>query len=493
MQTEITDYAEFITNCDTLIRTGRLPHVVETLSDLNLARVPRKWRQAVAKLCRRAGLMAQGLRLLHPLIRGDQDLSSPPSPGEICEYAVLLSRIGSIDEALNLLTGVDSSSAHEAMMYQGFCHVSKWDYERASGYFESYLESSADIYSKLIARVNLSACYISSERLADAETLLSETIEIATREQASRLIGNCYELRSQIPLQQGDYARAREDLARAVSVFGGGRSYDQLLIYKWQSLIEAEESRDPQPLLKFKAEAIERQHWESVREADLFTLRLKFDQKAFDHLIFGTPTHSYRDRILRKLPHQPSENYILGAPNTNCLNLESGKLEAGHSSVPGIKIHQVLTALTRDFYAPRTLGSLFSELYPDEYFNIDSSPVRVRQLLSRTRRWLEENHLVATIDQNQGSYRLHVGDSFGILLPFERPRIESNTILFEILQKRFSEPARFSVQDACAILSLSRSSFHRFAEWAVNEGFIERFGQGKSTRYAILRSKTKAA
>ncbi len=486
-QTE-TKYFEFEAMADALIKAGRIGAVIKMIRSLNFARVPRDFRQNLAKICRRAGLIEEGLRLLYPLIRDEEPLQYPPTAGEICEYSVLLSRNGSVDEALSLLEKVNPGEAPEAMLYRGFCHVSKWDYARAAQVFEQYLESNADDYAKLVARVNLASAYLALEKFTQAQEEIRTAMTAAKVHQAVRLQGNLLELRGQGHMLMGNFEQARRDLNEAQSIFAQSPSYDQLLIQKWLAVIEALTNNSVAPLIRFRAEAVERKHWESVRDADLFSLKIKFDSEKYNHLIFGTPMSSYRERILNHIQRAPGSEFLLGQGGGRCLDLNTGMFEDPDGLSPGKKIHQLLLILTEDFYAPLTQAAIYAKLYPDEYFNIHTSPARVRQILKRSRRWLAQQGLPAVISQNDGAYSFKIHGAFAIRLPLVREVINPHEVNWTKLKNHFAKEARFEQHQACEKLGISRSNFHRLADWAEKQSRLQKIGRGKATGYRILKS-----
>lgn len=484
------NYDQLLVDCDTLLKAGKISSVNELIRHLNFSKVPRKYRQALGKICRRSGLIESGLRLLHPIIRSELALQVPASAAEICEYAVLLSRNGSIDEALKLLDSVDVKEAPEALLYQGFCHVSNWNYQQAASDFEKYLNSEIDTYSKLIAQVNLIASYVANGQLDRAASLLDETLLMAQEFQALRLIGNCLELRAQVSFFRGDFAQARQDLQRSLEVLSQSGSYDQLLIHKWQSTMTALETQDLEPLSKFSAEALEKRHWESVRDTDFYRLKIKFDQKMLDHLLFGTPSPFYCRRVEKELPQKPSEFYIYGSDQGRILDLQTGEI-AGSDEISGTKIHQMISALLTDFYAPCNVGELFAEIYPDEYFDINSSPVRIRQVLRRVRRWLEANSIPASIEESKGSYKFVINGEFGIRIPFERSPVENTATLWQKALMVFQTDGAFSAEEACQKLQISRTSFHRLSTWAIENKYLIKTGRNRATVYRISSEKIR--
>lgn len=479
-------YNDLIAACDLLIKAGKVSSVFPLISKLNISRVPRDCRQGLAKICRRAGLIDQGLQLLYPVIRNKKQIERSVTAGEISEYAVLLSRNGLIQEAMVLLSSVDFRQAPEAKLYQAYCCISTWEYENAIFFLKDYLDLNVDGYSKLIAQVNLASSYLALEQLDMAEQQLAEVISQAQKMEATRLIGNSLELRAQIHLARGNFSKSRDDLNQALSIFSQGYSYDQLLIYKWQSITDAFEQNSVTILNDFRNEALKRNHWESVREADLFSIKLKFDQKRFDHLVIGTPMEGYRRRIQRQIEgHQPNECFLFGRSGSLELDLSTGRLKNADDLNAGKKIHQMIAALVTDFYVPRNMGTLFSELYPNEHFDINSSSFRMHQILRRTRRWLESNKIPASIEHSCGNYRLDIHGDFCINVPLRRSAIEAHSLKWQELKTCFPLGVKFTAQEACDKLNLSRSGFHRLAEWATNMGELIKSGSGKSTVHEV--------
>lgn len=495
---EIMDFNQFINECDSLIKGGQIKSVTDKFRALSFGEVPRKWRQALAKICRRTGMIERGVRLLQPIVRREvHSPEAPASAGEICEYAVLLSRQGSVNEALELLKDIDKTSNPEAYLYLGFCHVTNWNYQQAAQDFESYLSCAVDPYSLLIGKVNLVAACISNRQLNRARILLSEILETARNTNALRLIGNCLELSGQVEFCAGNFTEARRYLDQALEVFGQSGSYDQLLIQKWRATITALENKSTAELLKFREEAVARKHWESVRDTDFYILKLSFDQKLFDHLIYGTPSEFFRARVIREIGQVPSSTFIYNhetvAKDAVDFDLQSGLLRCSDDSVGGTKIHQAMSVFLRELYAPRSLGSLFSELYPNEYFDINSSATRVRQVIRRTRRWLEDQKIPASIIEKNGSYKLQWLANFSVRMELDQKSITVQSGIYHKVVQAFHTDMRFTAGEACSKIKISRTGFHRWATWAEENQLLEKSGNNKSTVYRILPELKKRA
>lgn len=484
-------YQELIAACDLMIKSGKMDQAIATISDLVVSQVPRSARQGLAKCCRRSGLIGVGLRLLHPVIRGEKIFDEPAYPTEICEYAALLARNGSIQEALQLLKDVDVRAAPEALLYQGQCHILSWEYAEAVEFFERFLASSGDEYSKLVARVNLISGYIVLFRLDEATAVLEETVAFAEKTGATRLLANCYELWGQVYFWQKDFSAARRMLHQATEIFSHAQSFDLLLIRKTEAIMAAIEENSIVPLKQFRKLAIERKNWESVREADLFILKVAPNQRQLDHLIFGTARIPYRRRIEALVEASPSRSYVLGSDDGPQLNLQTGLLQGGTTLPIGKKIHQVISTLNQDFYSPINIGTLFYELYPDEYFNIDSSPFRVRQAILRTRQWLADAGLPASVQQSHGAYRFQITGEFGIRIELDQSTINPTEVRWRQLKESFAPNVAYTSEQICLHLNWSRSTFRRLADWACANGHLQRFGTGKATTYQIVTARAE--
>jgi tetratricopeptide (TPR) repeat protein len=482
-------YQDLITECDLLIKSGKINRVIQILSNLVMSQVPRSARQGLAKSCRRIGLIGHGLRLLHPVIRSQKILDEPVQASEVCEYSALLSRNGSVHEALELLKGVDPAVAPEALLYQGQCHILNWDYAEAIGYFESFLVSSADDYSKLIARVNLISGYVVLLRLEEAAGMLAETIEMAENAGAHRLQANCYELWGQVYFWRNDFSNSRKMLKRATEILDNSQSHDQLLILKTEAIISALEENSDVPLTRFRSLAVKRKHWESVRDADLFRLKVIADQNQLDHLVFGTPKPAYRRRVETLIDGMPSRTYVFGSEKGLLLNLQTGRMMGVDQLLLGKKIHQMISALTRDFYAPINMGSLFHELYPDEFFNIDTSPPRIRQAILRAREWLDRHQIPASIEHSQGAYRFLITGEFGVRMELDHQEISPTMVRWQQLKEKFPSDISFTSEEACHQMGWSRTTFRRLADWACQNELLSRSGTGKATAYQIVSGK----
>jgi tetratricopeptide (TPR) repeat protein len=344
--------------------------------------------------------------------------------------------------------------------------------------------------------VNLAAAFVACDRYQEALDLLSSNIEMAKSAGHSRLLANCYEIRGQVYVHQRSFELAKHDLATAKATLGAVKTYDQLFIRKWTSLLEAIKSGDLQPIIEFRKEALLRHEAESVREADRFHLRVEFDDEIYHRLIFGTPAVDYRTRLMAE--HSGAsvrDSYVFGDASGALLDLASGKLHNAPKGFdlselsPGRKVHQLLEVLTRDFYRPMRIGALFAELFPNEYFDVYSSPNRVHAWLWHLRQWFTRMSLPLEIVEIRGTYLLKYSaepsSHFGIEVPLNRERPDAQLLLWQDFAAKMGD-GPFTAKSAEAMTGIARTSLQRLINWAINSGRLVREKQGVQVFYRLV-------
>jgi hypothetical protein len=491
-------FADLIKDCDLAMRSGHFGLAREKLEGLRPAKVPRAMRSPLAQLCRRAGLLKLGLRLLTPVAHSALGASqAAPSEIELAEYAVLLQRAGVVHEALATLARLEPARLPEVSLYRAYCHFNLWEYEKALPELERFIATRAPDYLRLVAQVNLAATHIALDANDKASIVVEEALRSAREGGNARLIANCLELRAQIHLSRSSYNAARADLELAKSVLDTAGTLDELFMRKWLAVIVSYETGSAEPLQEFRVLALARGDGDSVRQADRHLLDVEFSRGLFEHLVFGTPYEAYQQSIFQKFAQVPSSGvFVLNRGADTVLDTTTGQVALragapGNGSLARVRletggqIHLVLHALFRDFYRPVNVGGLFSELFPDERFNIDSSPLRVQKAVQRTRDWLKESKLPLEIATEDGFYRPVLGSSLGIKVDLQRARPEWNKTQLTLLRSEFSGEAYFTAKEARTALGLSEAVFKRFAATLVTEGRLEQSGQSSSRLYRV--------
>jgi len=495
----VVDYRSLIQACEEHLRTGRDLQVRRLLHPLNLARVGRDWRLPLANICRRSSLITPGLRLLTPVVHSTRKSEAEPArPPELAEYAILLQRAGAVQEALQILNRLDIRTQPIVLLYKAFCHFNLWQYGSTLDLLKMYSETVEDPYQKFIGKVNLAAAFVALNQWREAESLLWENIETATANGYGRLLGNSHELLSQVYLLTSRVEEAEASIQMAESVFEAPNTLDRLLVEKCRALREGLRSRSRAPLRKLAEQARAWPHPETAREADLFGLLVEYDEETHRRLLFGTPFPDYRTRAQQLLERSlPTEFYVYGSASgataQKVLDVMSGKVEGSLVLSPGSQTHQLLEILLRDFYRPSRIGTLFGELFTGEYFDIFSSPGRVRQALRRARQWIRESGVGLEVVESRGTYTARVRDGFGVQVPVQRRSVGTYETHLHILREVYLPGVTFTALAARTRLGLSASAMQRFLAWATANGGLLKRGASSNSRYLLPLLESKAA
>jgi tetratricopeptide (TPR) repeat protein len=473
------NFARLIQECDEWIRSGQLARCAAALQKIKSARVPSNYRRELAVIARRIGQPQMGLKLLTPMFGAGFEQARP---ADLAEYAVLLQRCGANREAMNLLSKVNEAHVPEASLYRAFAHFNLWEYEKAIPHLVHYLGSDISAYARLVGRVNLADAFLFTERYDAAEFLLEELAAELRPLKLNRLLGNCYEMLGQLHIIRGNLSRAEDLLSRAEAILGQTAALDRFYVSRWQSILQSFKQNDVAPLMAFREQAVRKGEFESIRQTDYFRLKVSFDTDVFRGLYFGTPYPAYREKMARAFGGEPrAETYVWGPTKGSLLNVREARVNGRELEIKGLKSHALLVALSEDFYRPIRTTEIFAALWPNEHFNVFSSPQRVHQVVARTRRYFMQQCLDLKIAQSPAGYKIDFGKKTALeISSIQAPAIKYERLLHDL---KHSSPQGFTKRSAVAELGISASAFRRFCSWAVQDGRIQKFGASTNTRY----------
>lgn len=488
------NYRMIIAEVEDHVRAGRARDAVVTLTRLNTNQVPRDFRLSLANLCRRLGLIGQGLRLLSPVVRPTQGSRlAAATPSEQAEYAVLLVRGGADQEAARILEDIDPTAAPESLLYRSFIFFNRWEHGSAEPLLRQYIQSDLSDYARAVGLLNLSAALLGSDQHTKALETVLELRDLAESSGWGRILGNCYEQLGQIDIERGQFNSGLSHLEKSSQLLRHMATRDEFFVRKWKAVAEARMGGGVEPLAELRIEAERQLDWETVRECDRHSLRIRFNADLFKQLIFGTPHFRYRQRVCEELKREVGESdYYWGEPGGPILDMISGLAEVKRPQRSG-KILELVEVLSRDFYKPFTLGALFSAVYSDEYFDIHTSPGRVRQLLTRTRKYLKMKSIPLGIVEHRGGYRLKAFGPVQIRVALHRRSVGGYSFQLQFLARCTGEQPLFTAQQARQWLGMKRTTFQRFIAWAEAERHICRVGEGAQTKYSLQSEIQKAA
>lgn len=459
-------------------------------------KIPREVAAEFAWISWRAILPLLGIRVLNPIVRPSVRKPTYPTDSEKAEYANCLTKIGATEEALELLKNIDTDKYPIALLYKASANITQWNYEPSIHLLRKYLSyPNIDPYQRLVANVNLAAGLVFVHRHTEATHLLNELLEETRSKNLNLLHGNVLELSAENFILQKRWNEAEAILKIASSKLSGTESIYEFLVNKWKAIVRfSQEPTNPEALHNLdliRIEAASRQHWGTIRECDRFQAIATKDSDLFLYLYFGTPFDSFRLQILHdfgpelKIPQDYVWHPIPSARPISELNLISGffgrskaKLKVGQAP------YRLACALASDYYRPFRLATLYTLIFPGEYFNPTSSPPRVHQALKLLRQWFVRYKIPLTIEEAEGLYRLRASGHFAIRVPITSHREAPKRMVLEQVQRQWPS-GFFTATQVAKELAISSRSARRMLSDAVDAGHLHRRGTHRGTQYSF--------
>lgn len=478
------------------IRLGQVASVQAQLSDLTLSRIPRPLAATVATLAFRAGMPFWSLRLLNPLIRPEKPLREKAAPEEVIAYSGALFRVGSYQEGFDLLETLSAERFPEVLLQKAFGYFRQWEYANGVPLLRKFLKLvSEDEYRHLVGRVNLTAGLIFFEKYEEAEALAVELLRETEAKSFMLLYGNTLELLAQIRIFQGHHHDADEILRLAQMKLASSPGQYSFFVKKWTVINRwLENHLDPnaaQGLSDLRQSSKQVGHWETCRDCDYYEALKTRDSILTTRLNFGTPFLGFRRRLKNEFG-RIEQKTLLWRPSLGRPDLKRPDTQDIVSKEPLVlptmpeTLNRCLSALTKDFYRPIPLGELFSEVYPNEFFNPFSSPTRLETTVRRLRKLFETRELPLDIQVKNKTYRLVATGDCALEIQRQRRPLERPLLLLEKLKKHANQKS-FDLQTAQTVLGVSKSTAQRVLHVGISGKRIAKMGYGRSRRFRFIK------
>lgn len=489
------NWRELYQEVDDLLRSGRVSEAKDKLQELTLKNVPRANRERMAYLFNRVGLFDSGIRLLSPIIHA-QTTQPPASSREKITYAMLLIKIGALDETHRILDSL-KDQLPEVHLCRGFALQANWDYANAATQLELFIEQTDTTpYEIAIAKVNLLSCLISSNQHAKANALIDSLFVEFKNQGWSLLHKNLQELSSQLAASRSDLHTARMELQIAKRSFFRDDSLWDFLIAKGTAFVDLRiNPGDPearQKLEEVRQRAIEIPHWETVRECDRILGVVTKDSNLLKKVYFGTPYSAYRDRLKAECPwlEVSTSTYVHGS-GTRVFDLKTGACAQDEklSLKTGSALHRCLLALCSDLYRPVFTGQLYSRVFPQEHYDPVTSHNRIASVIGRLRAWLKENNVAIEIrlDDRFANLVWNHDTDFAVSYSDHQEATALSLTKEELQLNRLREAVldrEFALSELMAILEISKPTALKLTNEALGQGLISRHG---TARYVVYK------
>jgi hypothetical protein len=498
-----TSVSNDLDQIESLIRAGQIPLARKALNSLESGKLPRELLWRMANLLRRAGLIDRGLRLLNPVVRGDNRWISP-SPMDLIEYAVLLVRHGGLEEARQIFAQVDRQRYPEVLLYYSFTLTPEWRYEQTIQPLKDFLATSEHLpYLSMVGRLNLIAALIFCEKKEEAEPLIRQAKSRAEKEKNTFMLASLFELEAQRQLQMGRWAAAELELEQAARFLKSSGTTELLYVRKWQAVLALSQnpkSSDAQKnLAEVRHSALMAHEWETVRDCDFHRVRLNAERNLFEFLACGSPMPNYRERLFRSMSNwiPPTEFYRwrLSGRAVDArfeIHVDHGCTRSGKSILEsGQGPHRLLRMLCRDFYRPQRIASLAAEIFPGEYYHPQMTPAKLHQVLLRLREAMAGHKLPIRIDVNAGAMMLRGIRNCTIVKEWREDGNAPNALDTSRLKDAFADQI-FTIKQCATALNCSISTASRALKKAAESGICQIERTGRSLRFRLSQNKTAA-
>jgi hypothetical protein len=285
----------------------------------------------------------------------------------------------------------------------------------------------------------------------------------------------------------------------------------EFFVKKWKAIIDLLQNpkeRGPRDVIaRLKTEGATAGNWEATRDFEFFEAVSVREKELFLRVYFGTPHESYRKRVYKiyhpdfRIPShfdwlvsipggERATHTVALVPDVPEMTPRKFDLEKGCEIGGKAMLAQhplllnLLRLLCRDFYRPIPLGTLVSELYPDEYYNPVTSPEKAHRAVKRLRIWFKENDIPLTVTLKNNAFRLLATGPYIVSTTMKHELVGKNEAYLERLKAHFGSQT-FNAKSAAEILDVSINTALKFLRWSVEGKKILQLAGGRSTKYKL--------
>lgn len=486
-----------VVQVDELIRVGQINEARRVLMSVVPKEVPRSYMAPIARLARRTRLNYLTLRILKSVVQPEGLLEVSPTEEELALFAGALIRVGGRNQGMKILSKLDWEANPEILMFQVDADFSEWNYLSAIPLLRRYIHSDGITdYQKLVGNLNLAASFVFEDKIDQAQDLLSQIRAECKLRGHKLLYANSLELSAQVSLSQEKFSEANRRLELAAQISQKGSGSYSFFLAKWRAISELlQNPTDENQISKIKQlkiEATNLNDWESLRQLDFFCAIATRDEQLYLHLMAGTPYRNYRDVLSRRFidpPQLPSSYTMsLDGPMRESvrsiykLNAQAGRF-LNHNLPEGGLPHRLLMLMTKDFYRPLPVGEAFSLLYEEEYFDPESSPNRIQNIVNRLSDWFKQYDVPLAIRSNHRMLKFAPLSDIQLEVVVHQSDLNRTDLRIEKLEKAVKR-GWFNISQATELLGVGQRTSQRLLKEISNR--LKVVGKGRNRRYQFI-------
>ncbi|MCC7441861.1 MAG: hypothetical protein IT285_09515 [Bdellovibrionales bacterium] len=487
-----------------LIQGGRTEEAAAAFTKALKRRIKRRHLRWLANIAWRLEMPEKALSLLARHVRS-HGRKAAADKFEKMEYGVALIEAGAYDEGFELLGELTPSDFPELLLFRSFYHFHRHDHAAAIPLLEELImiPGRPGPNGKLNAKIFLaSALEHADADLGRAAHLLEEVIAASTPSIHGYAHRNALLILAQVRVHQGLLDEAERALAGLESVCRSEKNiFGTLLLPKWRAILalrrasSAADRREAALALEAIRAGLRGtpNEWRA-RRCDAELARCAGDRDAFLRAYFGTPALRYREKIARELGFEVPDSYrftLFSKPGSEApvvVSAIDGINTAGAARLPtGGAPQRLFRALCADFYRGLRIAEICEALYPGEYFNPQSSPLRAQQVIRRLRDWFRQAGVPLVLTTRANVYRLEATAPCEIEVPSPSVKRAPRHALLLGLIERFGL-GWFTAGDLAAARGMSSRSSLRLLKQALEAGFLERKGRTRGASYRVQPS-----
>lgn len=472
---------------DQLIRSGKAAVVRQQCRNFNHRNLSRDLCLQYADIARRVLAPELILLWLRPWVRNEKIAGPKPNDKEKAMYAAGLIRLGAFGEAEKLLDQVSSEIEPQVFSYQASLYMNQWNYIKAVPKLRKYIRQPViSAYSKLVGRLNLCASLVSSYRFEEAEEEIKALFEKLKNSSQNLLHGNLLEIEAQLLIEQKQYDKALANLNESYTLLNKADARSLLYVEKWRFItglkIDGVSAQKFDQLQILKARAKEIGDWESLREFDFSWATAKQDDSLFLQVYWGSFFQQYRKRVLKifNSDFKIEESFIWN-PNKDLDTMDKIVPFELIAKAPTRTLKKLFFILTQDFYRPIRITEITDLIYPDEYYNPKSSPVKLHRLIARARRWLEVSGVPLKIQSYRNAFMLMSTGPCRIILHQELSLEKKISIPHQLKEQKL-----FTCEEWAKSNNVTTRTARRTLLRLIQLGRIQKLYFGPQTRYRAL-------
>jgi hypothetical protein len=320
------------------------------------------------------------------------------------------------------------------------------------------------------------------------------------------LYGNTLELLAQIRIFQNRHTEADQILKLAQVKLSSSPAQYSFYVKKWTVINRwLENHRDKQAaknLAELRKSSFAMGLWETCRDCDYYEALKTRDPFLIRRLNFGTQLSGFRrrmntefgavkekiflwnpaDKTFSERDKDFRKNYFVLNPD----GIGQGQDNNKSQDVLPVTLRRCFFALTKDFYRPISLGELFSQVYPGEYFNPFSSIKRLEITIRRLRKFFESQNIPLAVQVKNKTFRLVSTGDCVLEIQQQRQPKQQGTMLLDLLKGGITQKD-FDLAAVKNVLDVSTSTAQRLLRLGVQQKRIGKAGYGRSRRFWFLR------